>query len=165
MGTVSNHPAPVRPLWPRLPRLWPRLRAAWDPRSIAPLPPSRHSHLPPPGDHYTLRLACARRVGARTWYSGGSWWTTLGRQWRWQAWPAATNDRQTGVLELRAVWQDACGLAAVAYEMIGEAIGEVQRAPYRLRWTAEPDTYALRAIATVRAGNQTASDPVTPTVP
>ena len=62
------------------------------------------------------------------------------------------------------MWQDAGGLAAVAYEMNGEAIDEVQRAPYRLRWTAEPGTYTLRAIATDRAGNQTASDPVTFTV-
>lgn len=74
------------------------------------------------------------------------------------------DERPAGVLELRAVWQDAGGLAAVAYEMNGEAIGEVQRAPYRLRWTAEPGTYTLRAIATDRAGNQTASDPVTFTV-
>ena len=65
---------------------------------------------------------------------------------------------------LRAALQDAGGLAGVAYEMNGEVIGEVQRAPYRLRWTAEPGTYSLRAIATDRAGNQTASDPVTFTV-
>lgn len=74
------------------------------------------------------------------------------------------DERSAGVLELRAVLQDAGGLAGVAYEMNGEVIGEVQRAPYRLRWTAEPGTYTLRAIATDRAGNHTASDPVTFTV-
>jgi len=74
------------------------------------------------------------------------------------------DERSAGVLELRAALQDAGGLAAVAYEMNGEVIGEVQRAPYRLRWTAEPGTYTLRAIATDRAGNLTASDPVTFTV-
>ena len=74
------------------------------------------------------------------------------------------DERPAGVLELRAALQDAGGLAAVAYEIDGEEIGEVQRAPYRLRWTAEPGTYTLRAIATDRAGNQTASDAVTFTV-
>ncbi len=74
------------------------------------------------------------------------------------------DERSAGVIELRAALQDAGGLAAVAYEMNGEVIDEVQRAPYRLRWTAEPGTYTLRAIATDRAGNQTASDPVTFTV-
>ena len=77
---------------------------------------------------------------------------------------ANDDERSAGVLELRAALQDAGGLAAVAYEMNGEVIGEVQRAPYRLRWTAEPGTYTLRAIATDRAGNLTASDPVTFTV-
>ena len=74
------------------------------------------------------------------------------------------DERPAGVLELRAALQDAGGLAAVAYEIDGEEIGEVQRAPYRLRWTAEPGTYTLRAIATDRAGNQTVSDAVTFTV-
>jgi len=74
------------------------------------------------------------------------------------------DERSAGVIELRAALQDAGGLAAVAYEMNGEVIGEVQRAPYRLRWTAEPGTYTLRVIATDRAGNLTASDPVTFTV-
>ena len=70
------------------------------------------------------------------------------------------DERPAGVLELRAVWQDAGGLAAVAYEMNGEVIGEVQRAPYRLRWTAEPGTYTLRVIATDRAGNTAESETV-----
>ena len=74
------------------------------------------------------------------------------------------DERPAGTLELRAALQDAGGLAVVAYEMDGEVIGEVHRAPYRLRWTAEPGTYTLRVIATDRAGNQTISDPVRFTV-
>ena len=74
------------------------------------------------------------------------------------------DERPAGTLELRAALQDAGGLAVVAYELDGEVIGEVHRAPYRLRWTAEPGTYTLRVIATDRAGNQTISDPVTFTV-
>ena len=74
------------------------------------------------------------------------------------------DERPAGTLELRAALQDAGGLAVVAYELDGEVIGEVHRAPYRLRWTAEPGTYTLRVIATDRAGNQTISDPVRFTV-
>ena len=55
--TVLPHPQVHAP-WASLARrwgtsgpcaLWPRLRAAWDPRSISPVPPRHHSHLPPPG--------------------------------------------------------------------------------------------------------------------
>ncbi len=65
-----------------------------------------------------------------------------------------------GATDLRVVVVDEGGLAAVTYELNGEQIGIVRRAPFSLPWTAEPGIYELRLIATDLAGNETTSDPV-----
>lgn len=73
----------------------------------------------------------------------------------------ATDDElPVGAINLRVVFVDDGGLASVAYELNGERLGAVGRAPYSMPWTAEPGRYELRVLATDRAGNLTRSEPV-----
>ena len=60
--------------------------------------------------------------------------------------------------DLRVDVVDEGGVAEVAYELDGKLIGVVRRAPFSLPWTAGPGAHELRAIATDRAGNKSASD-------
>lgn len=64
------------------------------------------------------------------------------------------------VMDLRVDVLDEGGVAEVAYELDGQQIGVVRRAPFSFPWTAQPGAHELRAIATDRAGNKSASETV-----
>ena len=72
------------------------------------------------------------------------------------------DERPAGVIELRAVWQDAGGLAAVGLRDERRAQSARCSAP-RIACAGRRSRARTRCgrLATDRAGNQTASDPVT----
>ena len=66
-----------------------------------------------------------------------------------------------GTVPLAAAVEDAGGVAGVEFRVDGETVGIARFAPYQVAWTSEPGEHEVVAIAADRAGNSTASEPVT----
>ena len=66
-----------------------------------------------------------------------------------------------GTVPLGAVVEDAGGVASVKFEVDGESVGTARFVPYQVTWPSEPGEHEVVAIATDRAGNISASEPVT----
>ena len=66
-----------------------------------------------------------------------------------------------GTVPLGAAVEDAGGVAGVEFLVDGASVGTARFAPYQVVWSSEPGEHEVVAVATDRAGNTTASAPVT----